>query len=126
MDRHRVSAETRAGQGRLHLRTRRRVGVFVPGRAVRKLGDSVRGGAGRAARIIRRAARRPLALLRLRHLHADRNRYADRTRREERDRKSTRLNSSHQIISYAVFCLKKKKKSPSRHGTPTFYVKDTY
>src|SRR5258708_23028802 len=26
------------------------------------------------------------------------------------DRKSTRLNSSHQIISYAVFCLKKKKK----------------
>src|SRR5258708_26418398 len=26
-----------------------------------------------------------------------------------RDRKSTRLNSSHQIISYAVFCLKKKK-----------------
>src|SRR5258708_31836650 len=28
-----------------------------------------------------------------------------------RDRKSTRLNSSHQIISYAVFCLKKKKNS---------------
>src|SRR5438552_9940141 len=27
-----------------------------------------------------------------------------------RDRKSTRLNSSHQIISYAVFCLKKKNK----------------
>src|SRR5947208_11035146 len=31
-------------------------------------------------------------------------------RRLEADRKSTRLNSSHQIISYAVFCLKKKKK----------------
>src|SRR5438552_10337157 len=29
----------------------------------------------------------------------------------DRDRKSTRLNSSHQIISYAVFCLKKKNKS---------------
>src|SRR5258708_29165221 len=29
--------------------------------------------------------------------------------RSSRDRKSTRLNSSHQIISYAVFCLKKKK-----------------
>src|SRR5438552_7304268 len=29
---------------------------------------------------------------------------------QRRDRKSTRLNSSHQIISYAVFCLKKKKK----------------
>src|SRR5947208_5170161 len=28
---------------------------------------------------------------------------------EATDRKSTRLNSSHQIISYAVFCLKKKK-----------------
>src|SRR5258708_18585005 len=30
--------------------------------------------------------------------------------RRSQDRKSTRLNSSHQIISYAVFCLKKKKK----------------
>src|SRR2546430_3794542 len=29
-----------------------------------------------------------------------------------RDRKSTRLNSSHSQISYAVFCLKKKKKHP--------------
>src|SRR5258708_18058001 len=29
----------------------------------------------------------------------------------DQDRKSTRLNSSHQIISYAVFCLKKKKLS---------------
>src|SRR5947208_8528188 len=28
-----------------------------------------------------------------------------------KDRKSTRLNSSHQIISYAVFCLKKKNKN---------------
>src|SRR5256885_8886267 len=28
----------------------------------------------------------------------------------DRDRKSTRLNSSHLVISYAVFCLKKKKK----------------
>src|SRR5258708_16268994 len=30
------------------------------------------------------------------------------------DRKSTRLNSSHQIISYAVFCLKKKSKRNTR------------
>ena len=30
----------------------------------------------------------------------------------ELDRKSTRLNSSHLVISYAVFCLKKKKKQP--------------
>src|SRR2546426_2631526 len=31
--------------------------------------------------------------------------------REGRDRKSTRLNSSHLVISYAVFCLKKKKQN---------------
>src|SRR3712207_8345928 len=31
------------------------------------------------------------------------------------DRKSTRLNSSHANISYAVFCLKKKKKTTLRH-----------
>src|SRR5256885_8377966 len=30
------------------------------------------------------------------------------TRRQRQDRKSTRLNSSHLVISYAVFCLKKK------------------
>src|SRR5690554_7274435 len=33
------------------------------------------------------------------------------TERPTRDRKSTRLNSSHVRISYAVFCLKKKKKT---------------
>src|SRR2546430_11792666 len=42
-----------------------------------------------------------------------------RLRREGyKDRKSTRLNSSHSQISYAVFCLKKKKRQPARqtHG----------
>src|SRR5437764_9038434 len=34
-----------------------------------------------------------------------------RPRARRRDRKSTRLNSSHRCISYAVFCLKKKKKN---------------
>src|SRR2546422_5385487 len=33
-------------------------------------------------------------------------------RLRQQDRKSTRLNSSHGYISYAVFCLKKKKKTP--------------
>src|SRR5256885_5495469 len=33
-----------------------------------------------------------------------------------RDRKSTRLNSSHLVISYAVFCLKKKKKKTTYNG----------
>src|SRR5436309_15748630 len=37
-------------------------------------------------------------------------------RRRSSDRKSTRLNSSHVKISYAVFCLKKKKK---KQNTPT-------
>src|SRR5689334_23839144 len=36
--------------------------------------------------------------------------------RRRQDRKSTRLNSSHSSISYAVFCLKKKKKK-LRNGT---------
>src|SRR5258707_9038376 len=37
-----------------------------------------------------------------------------RTAPKKPDRKSTRLNSSHANISYAVFCLKKKKKSKRR------------
>src|SRR5437899_8668633 len=39
-------------------------------------------------------------------------------RSNSRDRKSTRLNSSHLGISYAVFCLKKKKKSEDRASIP--------
>src|SRR5688572_31464361 len=41
----------------------------------------------------------------------------DPHRRE--DRKSTRLNSSHSQISYAVFCLKKKKKKTKQHNYRT-------
>ena len=37
----------------------------------------------------------------------------DADTKEAKDRKSTRLNSSHLVISYAVFCLKKKKKKHS-------------
>src|SRR5688500_20267769 len=61
-----------------------------------------------AYRLLRRGFRR-------RGARADRT--ADRERsavsgadQRQRDRKSTRLNSSHLVISYAVFCLKKKKK----------------
>src|SRR2546426_4765074 len=46
-----------------------------------------------------------------------------------RDRKSTRLNSSHLVISYAVFCLKKKKKNKEKHQSPQqkYYKQiDTY
>src|SRR2546422_5134229 len=40
----------------------------------------------------------------------------ERASQPHRDRKSTRLNSSHGYISYAVFCLKKKKKQ--KYKTP--------
>src|SRR3989442_8680173 len=40
------------------------------------------------------------------------------------DRKSTRLNSSHVRISYAVFCLKKKKKNMA-HSLRTRMIRDT-
>src|SRR2546430_13049404 len=41
--------------------------------------------------------------------------------RESSDRKSTRLNSSHSQISYAVFCLKKKKKNRASYYTEKPY-----
>src|SRR5256885_10260398 len=37
------------------------------------------------------------------------------------DRKSTRLNSSHLVISYAVFCLKKKRTQPHGRLTPILH-----
>src|SRR5258708_11242308 len=54
---------------------------------------------------------RSLAEPAARRARSAREQRRSRARRGEggRDRKSTRLNSSHQIISYAVFCLKKKK-----------------
>src|SRR5687768_18341835 len=52
------------------------------------------------------------------HALADRRRSLGRPRvlHAHGDRKSTRLNSSHGYISYAVFCLKKKKTSQRRHS----------
>src|SRR2546426_8487436 len=41
--------------------------------------------------------------------------------RKRIDRKSTRLNSSHLVISYAVFCLKKKKKKLSTQCPDVYY-----
>src|SRR5215510_15723156 len=55
-----------------------------------------------------RSVRRPLL-----PGHRERAREARAGRRRGTDRKSTRLNSSHVAISYAVFCLKKKKKTNS-------------
>src|SRR5256885_16863616 len=47
-----------------------------------------------------------------------------RTSPPSSDRKSTRLNSSHLVISYAVFCLKKKKKQS--YATPTATINTYY
>src|SRR5437588_7517506 len=45
----------------------------------------------------------------------DEDEVARRRRMAILDRKSTRLNSSHTVISYAVFCLKKKKKKKNKN-----------
>src|SRR5206468_11031538 len=50
--------------------------------------------------------------MRLTFKYDDQDRVVEQT--HEIDRKSTRLNSSHDQISYAVFCLKKKKKKKSK------------
>src|SRR5256885_11878324 len=49
--------------------------------------------------------------------------FALASRETREDRKSTRLNSSHLVISYAVFCLKKKKKTQpvNRPNYPNTY-----
>src|SRR3712207_7303902 len=63
-----------------------------------------------------------------RHAPAGDDRHRPRLRPEaavRRDRKSTRLNSSHANISYAVFCLKKKKKH-SYHLTQSLSSRITY
>src|SRR2546426_1799209 len=68
-----------------------------------------------ADRQVDRLARRPAAAVGTRHqavllaLELDPGRRAE----AEGDRKSTRLNSSHLVISYAVFSLKKKKMTPT-------------
>src|SRR5690606_28499796 len=63
-------------------------------------------------------ARRAIQRHRVEHiLHAlERDAEVARDRDERQDRKSTRLNSSHVKISYAVFCLKKKKKIRCEKG----------
>src|SRR5947208_4126523 len=93
----------RVARGKARPGGRRAARARVGGRAARPESVSIvrrRAGAGGGAWA---AGRREAADV-LRHAH----RGPQCTPRE--DRKSTRLNSSHQIISYAVFCLKKKKK----------------
>src|SRR2546421_2149776 len=70
--------------------------------------------AGRAERLEQRAAVLAGRVERPRH-----EVQLVRVGRPEPDRKSTRLNSSHDQISYAVFCLKKKKKINTRRDAAT-------
>src|SRR5256885_11162703 len=72
------------------------------GRRLRDRGSRARG-VDRAERELARAAR----------LRARAGGRARRDGRRALDRKSTRLNSSHLVISYAVFCLKKKQNRDS-------------
>src|SRR5438034_7848657 len=65
------------------------------------------------ARMAPLACRFPL-ILRLSY-DERRHDFATRHRPPPEDRKSTRLNSSHTVISYAVFCLKKKTKTTDTH-----------
>src|SRR5437762_11396714 len=52
---------------------------------------------------------RVFAISKLGWIKQQQNKFREQQRETPRDRKSTRLNSSHRCISYAVFCLKKKK-----------------
>src|SRR5438034_5759527 len=52
--------------------------------------------------------------------------YEGRPFSDRRDRKSTRLNSSHTVISYAVFCLKKKKNNSHMSTTMNKQKRNTH
>src|SRR2546422_5164534 len=82
--------------------------TLFPTRRSSDLNDSVLGLAlGRCDRLRVRVQRQPRRGMPKRILL---NLYIGSERAKDTDRKSTRLNSSHGYISYAVFCLKKKKK----------------
>src|SRR5256885_2474458 len=91
----------------------------------RELGDQRQPHVARLAESVEQDDRRTGAGLEVVQSHAvDRGEAAMHRLRQERgrreDRKSTRLNSSHLVISYAVFCLKKKK-NLIRRLVPPFY-----
>src|SRR6266540_3200664 len=119
------------GEGRLltaEARIRRAPGPARPGDRVRRPqahlhghgGGPPRGGGGRPPDPARGPEDRRVTLLRPRRAvrEHDRLRSSDHPppdRDRGGDRKSTRLNSSHITISYAVFCLKKKKKKKKKN-----------
>src|SRR5438105_7692423 len=92
--------------------------VDTPGRSEHRCIHAARGALRirhvRSRRSFTRAVRRDAAIPHeiLEHPDADAER-TPRLRARQPDRKSTRLNSSHEWISYAVFCLKKKNQESS-------------
>src|SRR2546422_8558487 len=81
-------------------------------------------GFGAAVRAVAGAAK-PRAVIEHHRLVADgavRRFFSREGAQDVKDRKSTRLNSSHGYISYAVFCLKKKKQNQKQ---PTTYQRTT-
>src|SRR6266850_1086192 len=124
--RSRRDSRTRCWYKHCHLSPKKGIDASVHARPISdpdpSLADWARGGVVRACvrTARRRGPRRRYA--RLRHGRAAsravasgqssvaRGSHARPQRSGQRDRKSTRLNSSHLVISYAVFCLKKKKK----------------
>src|SRR5262245_62986847 len=80
------------------------------------------GASRRTSRFSRRSCRRSSPLERWARVRLRRRERRGRLRsRPDRDRKSTRLNSSHLGISYAVFCLKKKKKKHNNRCVQSKY-----
>src|SRR5438034_8141047 len=98
----------------VHIAELEATGRFA--RLIPDAGISSRGGLGRCVerRDLRRAVEVPVRLVAIERPDRGADLVDDVVRQacgigtEERDRKSTRLNSSHTVISYAVFCLKKK------------------
>src|SRR5256885_12936681 len=89
------------------------------------LGDEVVARCVRECRWLRHCQRAPqLASLFLREQLSVQHARQRRVRRCT-DRKSTRLNSSHLVISYAVFCLKKKKRTITAILVYNYYTEST-
>src|SRR6266508_5704149 len=110
--------------GRLRLRQPRRghrVGhdaiLLAAATGARPGEDAVDLGAGVGAAGLALAARVPGTIVTL--VEIDPELAALAAENARRDRKSTRLNSSHVAITYPVFCLKKKKRSLTRHASLT-------
>src|SRR5690625_5991563 len=78
-----------------------------------KVGNPLVSGAVVKATVLAQSRHKKIKVFKMRRRKGYRRTRGHRQDYTELDRKSTRLNSSHVAISYAVFCLKKKKKTQS-------------